>query len=491
MQKFNCLFLVCFSYLGIVSYAVAQNDADMVRYSKLQHGGSARFEAMGGAFGALGADISAVQINPAAMGRFSTSQVSLTVGPIINQSTATLVGTETKDSKFNFFLPSFGLVLTKDLSARNKGDMYSQFSVGMNRIGNFNQKMSISGEQFPSMLDGFIGQAQGVAPENLRSYFPFSTYLAYEAYAIDYDPDSGEYLSYLNSGNMKMNRDLMTKGGVNEFYLSYSRNRLNRLYYGFSFNIRTYRYLENYKHSEDLVLADPNFVGFDYEYALKTTGTGANLKLGVIYLVSNSFRIGGAFHTPTYISFQDKWSATMTSRFTDGFEKVPEDLVPKGDYKYNMITPLKAVFSTSYVIGLSALISADVEYVGYKMTRLRSTRDIAYDPYDYKIENEDAKNRLTDAVNVRVGAEFNIQQKFFLRAGFAYYGNAYKKSELVDVKPELSYSGGLGYKLGNVNFDLSYINRTLSRNYYPFVGSNSALIQSNIHSINISATVRF
>ena len=43
----------------------AQNEIDALRYSYLIHGGTARYNAMGGAFSSLGADFSVLSSNPA------------------------------------------------------------------------------------------------------------------------------------------------------------------------------------------------------------------------------------------------------------------------------------------------------------------------------------------------------------------------------------------------------------------------------------------
>ena len=66
----QCVIALFLMLGGFFTTSFAQNDADLFRFSKHYHGGSARFEAMGGAFGALGADISSAQVNPAGMGRF-------------------------------------------------------------------------------------------------------------------------------------------------------------------------------------------------------------------------------------------------------------------------------------------------------------------------------------------------------------------------------------------------------------------------------------
>lgn len=467
-----------------------QNDQDIYRYSKHYYGGSARFEAMGGAFGALGADMSAVQINPAGMGRFSSSQISLSMGPTIYQSESAFQGTTSKDNRTSFSVPNFGIVFTTDISNRNQGDLYSQFSIGMNRIANFNQRFEYSGQQFESLMDIFTQQAAGFEPELLSTYFPFSTSLAWESYAIDYDAGSNSYYSYLNAGDMIHHREVATKGGINEWYLSYSRNRMNRLYYGGSLGIQFSKYKEEYTHSEDMTDTVGNpFRGFDYTYTLKTEGVGFNLKLGAIYLLTDAVRFGLAFHSPTWFGMTDDWSADMTSRFSDTTVSVPEDLVPVGNYKYRINTPLRVIASGTYIIGLSGCISADVEYVGYNMGRLRSTMDTAYDPYDFDVENDEAKKRLAPAFNYRFGGEYNIQQKFFLRAGLAIYGSGYRKSENVDNKADMAISGGLGYRIGKIAIDMAYVNRLTQRNYYAFPGSMAA-ISGTTHTITVSASLR-
>ena len=59
---------------------VAQDFTDALRYSQDEINGTARFRAMGGAFGALGGDLSAINLNPASSSVFNSSQGSITIG---------------------------------------------------------------------------------------------------------------------------------------------------------------------------------------------------------------------------------------------------------------------------------------------------------------------------------------------------------------------------------------------------------------------------
>jgi len=486
-MKFR-FFIVLNLFCGTI---YAQNEGDIYRYSKTYHSGSARFEAMGGAFGALGADMSAVQINPAGIGRFSSSQFSLSLGPTINLTNSQFNEASTKALKTSFSVPNFGLVLTNDVSNKNNGNLYSQISFGMNRIANFNQRINYTGEQYASLLDVFTSQAEGYDPNLLSTYFPFSTDLAYITYAIEYDPSNFSYYSYLNTGNVVHDRQIQNKGGINEWYLSYSANRLNKLYYGGALAIRSSNYSEKYTHTETLVdTTGTPLRSFEYAYNLKTKGTGVNLKLGAIYMVTEAFRVGLAFHSPTFSEMTDQWSAEMSTTFQDSIHTTPENYVPEGQYKYRINTPLKVIASGAYVIGLNALISADLEYVGYNMGRLKGTSDPAYETYKFEAENEFAKQALTSALNLRVGGEFNIQQKLFIRAGLSVYGAGFDSSQNIDNKPDFSYSGGLGYRIGILALDIAYVNRQIQRNYYAFIGSTTA-VNTSSNSIIVTGSIRF
>jgi len=483
----NILFFLCHFYV-----LFSQDDVDLFRFSKHYHGGSARFEAMGGSFGALGADISVVQINPAGMGRFSSSQLSFTPRLTINNTSSSFAQREKNVHQSAFSIPAIGLVLVNDISGNNNGDLYAQFGLGFNKIAYFRQKTAISGRQFPSLLDDFITQAQGIDPNELTSSFPFSTSLAWETYAINYDSVQKSYSSYLNSGDMLMERDIVSKGGLNELFFSYSINRLNRLYYGFSFNIRTYRYEESYTHREELSILEPDFESFTYRYSLNTSGAGFNGKLGIIYLLSEGFRLGLSYHSPTVISLTDRWTADMTSSFKlSGEKNIPSDLVPYGEYKYRMYTPMRTVVSLAGILGMHLAINGDLEYVDYRQAKLRATRDLTYDPYDFTSENKNARDRLTSAFNYRIGLEYTLYQRWFFRLGYASYGGGYKKTQKIDPTVDRSISGGLGCKIGLWSWDLAYVNRQIERYYSPFTSSTLAHTQLTSSHIIFTTSLRF
>lgn len=77
MNKRTAFLLIA---LGVSAQALAQEEADALRYSRTTTGGTARAQAIGGAAGSLGGDVSAAHVNPAGLGFFRTSEVVITPG---------------------------------------------------------------------------------------------------------------------------------------------------------------------------------------------------------------------------------------------------------------------------------------------------------------------------------------------------------------------------------------------------------------------------
>lgn len=475
--------------VAVISFS--QNEHDLFRYSKTSYHGTARFEAMGGSFGALGADLSSSQVNPAGYGRFSSSQGGISFFGGSTKNLATFAGTDVNSNKGQGGLSNFALVFTEDISNRSSGFLFRQLGFGYNHIESFKNTFRYEGQQFESLLDDFVGQAYGYTPEDLNDNFAFSTDLAYNTHAIRYNNTLEQFQSLLNNGDMYHNRTVESKGGIGEFFISYSTNYLNKLYIGGNVGIRTHRYIEEFKHNETLVdTSGTPLRSFDYQYNLKIKGVGLNIKLGVIYLASESLRFGLAVHTPTFSELTDNYSANMTSTFADSIVYTSDTLIPTGDYKYKIRNPGRIIGSIAYVFGTKGCVNVDIEYLNYQHAFFRSTDDPQYFPYDYKYENDMADQVFQDAINIRIGAEYVVIPGFYLRGGFGYYGNAYKKEMAAETKPDLFVSGGLGIKVNKMSFDLSYRHKTTKRNYYAFSSSTTKL--SSVNGVFVlSASVNF
>lgn len=476
--------------IQMTGFTFGQNVVDLVRYSNLQLQGSARFESMGGSFGALGADISSSLINPAGYGRFSSSQFA--IGMNYNSiSNSNDFQSQNTISKKNVFKPSnLGIVFATDVSHKNRGFLYNQFGFSYNRVDNFTDKIEYSGRMQNSLLDEYAASAGDLAPEMLP---PFTSQLAYVTYAIDKTLEGNYQVNLSSIDTMNHHRVVSTKGGVSEYTFSYSTNYLNRLYFGINWGLRTARYTEDYTHTESQIGGPSTSIdSFQYIYHLETRGNGSNFKFGAIYLPVPQLRVGLSFHTPTYYSLKDAWTADMSTVRNDTIYELIEGTAPTGDYKYRLRTPAKLIGSLAYVFGTRASINVDVEYINYAGAKLRSTNDPVYapEPDEYVFQNAEAKSILKPVVNIRVGGELVFQSQYFLRAGFGYYPQPYETNVSAGTKAGTTISFGGGIKFGSSSFDLAYKMQSKNYNYYAFNASKTT-INSTVNGFILSYSVSF
>src|SRR6267142_6077769 len=76
-------------------------------FSRINPGGSARIQAMGGSQVALGGDYSSAFSNPAGLGFFNRSEATFSMGTNFYNSKSGYLGNSTSDSKSNFNVPGF------------------------------------------------------------------------------------------------------------------------------------------------------------------------------------------------------------------------------------------------------------------------------------------------------------------------------------------------------------------------------------------------
>ncbi len=69
--------LIILLLVTAINAGLAQNVDDALRYSQIFYNGTARFTSMGGAFTALGGDISTLNQNPAGIGLFRSSEIAI------------------------------------------------------------------------------------------------------------------------------------------------------------------------------------------------------------------------------------------------------------------------------------------------------------------------------------------------------------------------------------------------------------------------------
>jgi hypothetical protein len=457
MKKLSVAFLLL---TALSTSSIAQNAADALRYSRLNYSGTARFVAMGGAFGALGADFTSLSQNPAGIGLYKSSEISITPSLLMDKTEAVFNGSYREDSKYTFNVASVGIVMATNPSVQNPKSMWKnvQFGFGMNRMANFNNRMMIDGDNaVSSFLTPYRDESSGIAPGDLGS---FGAGLAYDADLLflrnSIDSATWNYQIDLPNGGVNQRKSFESEGSLNEMAFTFGANYGDKLYLGATVGVPFINYTETSSFTEtDEEGNSDYFKSFTKSDYLETSGTGVNFKFGLIYRVTDWFRLGGAVHTPTFYSnMADSWNSSIRSNFDNGSSISVRS--PEGYYEYELTTPMRVIGSVGFIIGKAGLISADYEFVDYSSAKMRAN------DYDFYDENEAIRTSYLSANNFRLGTEWRYGSLNF-RGGYSLSANPYKYgTEAVNT----SYSLGLGIREKNFFVDLAWVHSQMDNEYY-------------------------
>ncbi len=489
-MKNKLILLTFFTFTKLISQA--QSFTDAIRFSQITTQGTARFNAMGGSMGALGADISTMALNPAGIGLNRKNEVQMGLGFFNNNVNATYKGTTTGDNSFNVNLPHLGMLLNlKKASETNMDDWRDiSFGISYNRNNSFYRNISFTGLGTESIGDFFLTNAQGNLVKNLD---PFTTDLAYLAYVIDSIPNSSNtYLKNTSNFGSNKNKSVEARGAQSDFNFSLGGNYKNKLYLGGTITLATINYTENNFYTENFQNTDSITLlsSIKFNEQLRTEGQGWNIKLGAIYRVTDYFRIGASVHTPTIYTLSDIYNSNINVTTNNRFDTIIRNFEyesPQGEFDYRLSTPIKGVFSIATIINKMASINLDYEILNYNQARYSSTdRSFNFTNTNQAIRNEGAVGQ-----NIKLGAEIKLAD-FFIRGGYALYSEAYKQN-LVLNKYRTSLSAGLGYRGKKFSLDVAYQLLNNKSRYFLFntLGTNFADNAFASSTITTSISFRF
>jgi hypothetical protein len=498
--------------------AFAQIPEDVLKYSWQPVNGTARINAVGGAMGSLGGDITATFVNPAGLAFFKTIDIALSPGYSFLKNKSNFRGTNATDKGSYFNLGPTGVV--GGWQGRNNWSNAISFAV--NRTANFSNKIYYTGKNdFSSSAEQYAAEAaaSGIAIDNIpgSNDVSFGTRMAVYNFLVDTTtlpghsgPDviSLSMWDALKNGGaflVDQSHTIETSGGITEFAFGYAANMNDKLYIGGSIGIPIVKYkkISTLREEDATGNNDNNFDFSELSETFTTKGAGINVKAGVIFKPVDFVRLGLAVHTPTWYSFEDSYSGEMSAnlenyRTTPGTTSVSVNELYGGTpvYKYELISPWKIMLSGSYVISeiedvrkQKGFITGDIEYVTYKSNKFRNAED--YDDNSYYDEiNDVMKSYYKNAFNFRIGGELKFTT-IMGRLGFAYYGSPYADKELKANK--MFISGGLGYRNAGMFIDLTYAHGLHKDVSFPYRLPDKANTYASTKGSggNISLTVGF
>ena len=160
-----------------MSFSFGQTVTDALRYSNDNLKGNARFRALSGAFGALGGDLSAVNINPAGSAVFTSSHATFTLEyENIDNETNYFNGRNTS-SESNIDLTQGGAVFV--FKNNQQDSPWKKFSVGINfeNSKHYDDNWRASGVSQNSVDQYFLVNAQGLPLGEITVDDPNTTYV--------------------------------------------------------------------------------------------------------------------------------------------------------------------------------------------------------------------------------------------------------------------------------------------------------------------------
>ncbi|MDR2919359.1 MAG: outer membrane protein transport protein [Tannerella sp.] len=474
----------------------AQNEMDAFRFSHLDLNGSARSMSMGGAFGALGGDMSAMSHNPAGIGVYRSSEVQATLDLNMANMDATWMGINSDKNRTKFGFTNFSYVGYFP-TGRDQGTKSWNIGISYNKAKDFNREYRITGSPQSSLADyvasratNAFGEKGGITLNEFTNDPYFNNELVgnwlpvigYRGGLIEPKSDAGNndiYYSAFGKAPNETTLRVSEKGSISEYNFSLSTNISDRVFVGATFGVTDIDYRMSSSHDE-------SFGGKDYLYldnSIETEGTGYSFNIGVIARPWDILRVGVAYNSPKWYRMTDYYYAEAGSYLSADPDPEFDDYTPEGSYsEYKLRTPDRWIFSAAGIIGTSALISLDYELTNYRSMRLSDRDGNEYNTNTYI--KEDFKPGHT----VKIGAEYKVTPQFAVRAGYIWQPSPMEKNltssnrdELVEVLPSGTiphytvlnttnhYTFGLGYRFTpNFYMDLACIYRVQNEKLYPY-----------------------
>lgn len=463
MKKYILLLITIIT----VNIIQAQEIRDALRYSQENLNGTARFRAMSGAFGALGGDLSSINVNPAGSAIFANNQLGFTLNntSINNNSNFFDNTTNVKDSSFDLNQAG-GVFVFKN---QNKSNNWKKFSVAINfeNTNVLNNSIYSAGTNpTNSIANYFLSYANGV-PLNVLEDSNYDelghgaqqAFLGYQGYIINpvnNNPTNINYTSNVPSeGNYYQENTITTKGYNGKLSFNAATSFKDKLFIGVNLNSHFVDFRQSsrfYEDNEAPLTPDYTVSRVQFDNDLYTYGTGFSFQLGAIAKLSKELRFGISFESPTWLRLNDEFTQKLIGVSANTSEELAPDVVNPNitNYyePYKLQTPSKWTGSMAYVFGKKGLISVDYAIKDYSSIQFKPNSD----PY-YRTLNNKMNTLLNSASELRLGAEYKIEA-WSLRGGYRLEQSPYKnKTTIGDLT---GYSGGIGYNFGGTKLDLSY-----------------------------------
>lgn len=447
--------------------------------------GTARYVGMGGAMSALGADLSAISSNPAAIGLFRRNDASLT-GSATIQADAVLMGDINK-ARGSFdqggFVYAVNMGNDSKLKFVNFAFNYQKKRNLKNYIGLDNVKLNNGLSQSWQMQELAYYNGQPLDLSKNGSGVDYTTPFALNAYdaqmIVPVYGDDGKLAGYNVRNAQSYDYHRVQWGGIQQYDFNLSFNIDNRFYAGVTFGVYNVNLHNTLYYSEQLAEnvydANGNVSGINsigqYKMALgeDINGTGFDAKFGFIFrpIETSPFRLGFSFSTPIYYDITQNASLRMVApfQFTDDkgntFAQTQADY-NTGDVDFRIRTPWKLGISAATTVSNYLALDAEYEVSRYTGAQLRWP-DYGrgyWEDYTPSTRDHDMDTEIDACFNTvqtfRVGAEVRLAPRLYGRVGYNYVSAPFKKDAYLNT---MTNSDAYHYSMNTDYVNLGDINR--------------------------------
>lgn len=401
----------------VINAQVISNFDGAVLFSDEDINGTARYNAMGGAFGSLGGDMSAVDINPAGLAVFNNSRVAFTLGMRNTDILSTYYGTSTANSDNYLNMAQAGGALVFN-TPRNSD--WTKFALGFNYaiVKDYENAYEVNGAGTISEYNGdpYLNNDN----DNTNDIF--------------YDNVDGQFF-----GNY-------TTGENSRFTVSFAAEYNNKFSLGLSLVSHKLDHFQKGLFEESNNDGNGNLLDASYLQELYTYGQGVGLNIGFIAKPVQELRLGLAFQTPTWYNLTEEYQDDLEIDVSND-SRLYTEVSDVNVFEYNLTTPAKATGSIAYLFGKSGLISLDYTFKNYTNIKLKPNTDFVN---ENKLFSSDLKNTS----EVRLGGEWRAGKIVSLRGGYYYKQSPFE--DAIDSDNVQGFSLGTGFNFGKIKLDLAY-----------------------------------
>jgi len=421
------LFLAAMLSIAFISNAQISGYNDIgVLFSKEKINGTARYNAMSGAFGALGGDLSAIETNPAGAAVFLNSEFALSLNIKNTETGVNYYGNNEFSENDITNISQAGGVFVFESYSRNSD--WGKVALGFNysKANDFETQWFAKGNNnYPTWID---------------------------------DPNDAN-IQYLDSDGQYF--ETFTEGRNDKYSFTFASELNNHTYLGASFSTYDIENLQRILLEEYNNDGNGNNLDASLIQELNTYGEGFSFNFGLISKATENMRLGLAYQSPVWYTLSEDYLDADLEIYVSNTEELITDYSGYNAFDYKLRTPSKLTGSFAYIIEKQGLISIDYIYKNYSNIEL----DMAGN-FGFIEENKAFNTDLEARGELRMGTEWRFD-KLSIRGGYHFEKSPYKNA--LDSDAIEGFSLGAGYKFRGGKIDASYQKdtNTAAYNFYP------------------------